>query len=375
MQGPGAPSPPVPATLPFTYYRGRVALRELLAALRVGVGDEVAVQAFTCVAVPEGVLACGAVPVWVDTAPNDVNMCPSSLIGKLTGRTRAIVIQHTFGIPAPLEAILPIAHERGIPVIEDCCHTFLSSVAGQRVGTFGVGAFYSFEWGKPLVCGIGGAAVPTDSAVSEEVARRYGNLRAPSFGRAARLELQYAAFALTYHPTVYWPLKRAFHLLSSLGMAEGNYHDLKGAGEPSDEFGLRMTTLTRRRLRRLLPQLETRARHASTIAGRYRNEIAGSSIEHLQIPAGAEVVFNRYPLFVKNKSALIALARRQYVELADWYDTPVHPLRGSALQTVGYRLGSCPNAERASMRIVSLPTHRRVSSAFVDKAVRLFAIS
>ena len=140
------------------YFRGRVALYALLKALKVGKGDEVAMQAFTCVANPEAVMAIGALPIYVDVEVDGVNMDPGDLEGKITSRTRAIVIQHTFGIPADIAPLRAIAKRNNIPVIEDCCHTLASRYDGQTVGSFGIGSYYSFEWGKPLVAGIGGGS-------------------------------------------------------------------------------------------------------------------------------------------------------------------------------------------------------------------------
>ena len=79
----------------LVYFRGRVALYALLKALDVGPGDEVATQAFTCVAVPEAIMATGASPIYVDLEPTGFNMDVGDLQHKITSRTRAIIVQHT----------------------------------------------------------------------------------------------------------------------------------------------------------------------------------------------------------------------------------------------------------------------------------------
>ncbi|HIE26284.1 TPA: hypothetical protein EYP66_03250, partial [Candidatus Poribacteria bacterium] len=88
----------------LTFFRGRVALYAILKALNIGPGDEVATQAFTCVAVPEGIMASGARPVWVDIEVDGYNMDAEDLRRKLTLRTRAIIVQHTYGIPADMDS-------------------------------------------------------------------------------------------------------------------------------------------------------------------------------------------------------------------------------------------------------------------------------
>ena len=119
------------------FLRGRIAMCAILKALGIGRGDEVIIQAFTCVAVPCPVLATGAKPVFADIDPATFNLDPASVEARITPRTRAIVVQHTFGIPADMDSILRIARARGIYVIEDCCHTVASSYRGARVGSLG----------------------------------------------------------------------------------------------------------------------------------------------------------------------------------------------------------------------------------------------
>ena len=143
------------------YSRGRVALKAILRGIGVSGGDKVAIQAFTCSAVPEAIMAAGALPLYVDIESDGFNMDPEDLRKKISHRTRAIIAQHTFGIPADMDRILGIANESQIPVIEDCCHTLTSSYKGKVVGSFGVGSFYSYGWGKPVVIGVEGAPLQT----------------------------------------------------------------------------------------------------------------------------------------------------------------------------------------------------------------------
>ena len=102
----------------FTFLRGRVGLYALLKALGVKKGDEVAIQSFSCIAVPEGVLAAGAKPIYIDIEKNGFNMDPEDLLRKINFRTKAIVIQHTYGIPAQIGRLCNIAKKNNIPVIE-----------------------------------------------------------------------------------------------------------------------------------------------------------------------------------------------------------------------------------------------------------------
>ena len=107
----------------FGFLRGRVALAALLKALNIGKGCAVAIQAFTCSALAEAVLSVGATPVWVDIEPDSFTMDADDLAKKISPQTKAIVIQHSYGIPASMDELCALAVKHNIPVIEDCCHT------------------------------------------------------------------------------------------------------------------------------------------------------------------------------------------------------------------------------------------------------------
>ncbi len=354
----------------LTFFRGRVALYAILKGLGIGAGDEVAAQAFTCVAVPEGIMATGAQPVWVDIEADGFNMDAADLRRKLTSRTRAIIVQHTYGIPADMELLLQVANEAGLPVIEDCCHTLASTYKGKTVGSFGVASFYSFEWGKPIVTGIGGSAVVNDPELRQRVREAYENYQAPGITRLVRIQLQYYAFGLLYRPSLYWPVRALFHRLGSLGMAESNYNPV-GEGNIAQDFNLRMAVPLQRRLARNLAKLDAQTRHSRWVASEYQARIQSSAaIIHPIPPKDSDTVFARYPLRARDKAGLLAVARKANVELSEWYATPVHPLAGQELRLVHYEPGSCPNAETRCAEIVALPTHPAVTKRDIDRAVK-----
>lgn len=352
----------------LTYYRGRVALRALLKALGIGPGDEVALQAFTCVAVPEGIMAAGARPLYIDIESDGLNMDAADLQRKLTPQTKAIVVQHTFGIPAEMDALMPVASRAGIPVIEDCCHTLESSYRGRAAGTFGLGAFYSFEWGKPVVVGIGGAARLNDEALAARVRSEYSAYLEPPRWKVARLQVQYAAHCILYRPSLFWPVRTLYHRLGSLGAAESNYNPIQ-AGRIAGDFSWRMAAPLQSRLRRKLGRLAELTRHSREVAAQYQNGLRSPSVRLPTIPGGCDWVPCRFPLRAVDKPSLLRKARAANVELAEWYATPIHPLKREEWPLIHYQPGSCLAAEQRCVEIVTLPTHPTVSRADVRRAV------
>ena len=150
------------APLAFTFWKGRTALFAILRALGIGPGDEVILPAFTCVVVPNAIRFTGATPVYADIAPNTYNIDPEDVCKKVTSKTCALIIQHSFGIPAELDSLLEVAKLYDLPVIEDCAHALGSRYRAQQVGTFGKAAFFSSQWSKPYTTGLGGIAVTSD---------------------------------------------------------------------------------------------------------------------------------------------------------------------------------------------------------------------
>ena len=355
----------------LTFYRGRVALYAILKGLGIGAGDQVATQAFTCVAVPEAIMASGAHPVYVDIEPNGFNMDASDLECKITPQTRAIVVQHTFGIPADMERIKHVADNADIPIIEDCCHTFVSMYKGKMVGSFGVGSFYSFEWGKPVVAGIGGSAIINDSNLNEKIQSQYKDYRFPSPMKLLRIQLQYSGFKILYRPSLYWPVRDMFHILGSIGAAESNYNPVQ-ENQVAEDFCLKMPKPLQRRMARKLSNLDAWSRHSRWVSNEYQSRIKSNQVRHTEIAPDCEVVFARYPLLANDKGMLLKQARKAKVELSDWYSTPIHPLTGNDLKLVRYKAGSCPNAEKRCKQVVTLPTHMAVKVKDVERIVTFF---
>lgn len=353
--------------LGLTYFRGRVALSAILKAMNIAQGDQVAIQAFTCVAVPEGVIATGARPLYIDIEPMGFNMDADDLLKKLTPETKAIVVQHTFGIPADMERIMQIADQRNIPVIEDCCHTLISTYNGRTVGSFGVGGFYSFEWGKPIIAGVGGSVVINDPELKNKIENQYTLYRFPPLLRRFRLFAQYQFHRLIYRPSLYWPVRSLYKKLSSLGMAEGNFNPIENGGYK--DFSLRMAKHTQKVLISKIRKLEEYTTHSRWTVSEYCSRINSPAVSHPKISNDADIVFARYPLVSKNKSQLLERAHRSNVEVADWFRTPIHPLGKDQWPLVHYEANSCPNAETMAKQVITLPTNIRVKKRYIDRTV------
>ena len=152
---------------------GLAALRLGLLGLGVGAGDEVVVPAYSCVALPNAVLALGAKPILADVDLDRWTLSPAHVEKCLSARTKAIVAVHLFGMPAPVEAL----SRWGVPVIEDCAHGIGGRCGNHPFGGTGTASFTSFYATKMIAAGEGGMFAARDSDLVERArhARDYGD--------------------------------------------------------------------------------------------------------------------------------------------------------------------------------------------------------
>ena len=138
---------------------GTAGLHLCLRALGIGEGDEVILPSFTFIAAGNAILYERARPVFVDIDPLTLNLDASKLEAKITPKTRAIIVVHTFGYPADLNPILDIARRHGLAVIEDACEALGAEYRGQRAGGIGDFGVFGFYPNKPITTGEGGMVV------------------------------------------------------------------------------------------------------------------------------------------------------------------------------------------------------------------------
>lgn len=362
------PGPATPALL--HYYRGRVALHAILRGLGVRAGDEVVLAAYTCAAVVEPLRRLGVRPVYLDIDRRTCTMDLSLLPAALTGRTRAVVVQHTFGAPVDLKRALAITEPAGVPIVEDCAHV-TSGPARESLGTAGVAAFFSYEWGKPVVAGVGGLAVVNDAELAARMRAQYAIFTAPPPRREVVMSAQYLAHRAAAGTGLLWRLRPLYRRLAGRGLIVGSYAD---EPDTSPEYGWRMSRTVRNRLPARIRGAQAALDRRRRLADRYRTALADLGLALPDAPeAPAGPVPLRIPLAVRAKARVLREAAAAGVDLGDWFTTPVHPFAGAGLAAVSYRPGSCPQAEWAAEHVVTLPVRAGTRPAAAEGALRLLA--
>ncbi len=145
------------------------ALHVAIAAEGIGPDDEVITTPYTFIATVEAICYLGAKPVLCDVDPVTRNIDPSLIEAAITSRTRAIVPVHIAGLPCEMDAILEIAHRRGLAVIEDAAHSLPARYKGKMIGTLSRSTAFSFYATKNLTTAEGGMLTTDD----DDLAKRY----------------------------------------------------------------------------------------------------------------------------------------------------------------------------------------------------------
>jgi perosamine synthetase len=146
---------------------GTVALHLALVTLGIGQGDEVIVPTLTFVAAVNAIAYTGATPVFVDSLPDTWQMDPADVQRKITPRTKGIMAVHLYGHPCAMDALVALAHQYDIFLIEDCAEAFGTRYQGKHVGTFGDIACFSFFGNKTITTGEGGMVMTDDKTLFE----------------------------------------------------------------------------------------------------------------------------------------------------------------------------------------------------------------
>lgn len=156
---------------------GTDAIEIALRTLDIGSGDEVITVSHSAVATVNAIVRTGATPVMVDIDPHYYTMDPAAVRLAITNKTRAILPVHIYGQSADMDALVLLANEFNLPLVEDCAQAHGASYKGKRVGSFGVSSAFSFYPTKNLgALGDGGISLFADEALAKKacVLREYG---------------------------------------------------------------------------------------------------------------------------------------------------------------------------------------------------------
>jgi perosamine synthetase len=159
---------------------GTSGLHLCVRALGLKAGDEVIVPSFTFIAAANAIRYEGATPVFVEIDGGTLNLDAACVEKAITPKTRAILVVHTFGVPAEMAALEAIAQRYGLHILEDACEAIGAEYCGRKVGSFGAAGVFAFYPNKQITTGEGGMIVTHDGALAERMRALRNQGRYPS---------------------------------------------------------------------------------------------------------------------------------------------------------------------------------------------------
>jgi dTDP-3-amino-3,4,6-trideoxy-alpha-D-glucose transaminase len=305
---------------------GTDAIELALRAGGVGAGDEVITVSHTAVPTVCAIERAGAVPVLVDIDPTTYTMDPAALESAITPQTAAVIPVHIYGHPAEIDSIRAVAQRHGLLLVEDCAQAHGASYKGQKVGTFGDIAAFSFYPTKNMgAYGDGGIVLTSKPAYAEQVRQ-----------------------------------------LRNYGQVEKYRNIQRGINSRLDEIQAAI-------LRVKLSHLDDHNAYRQHIANRYHMALADVELTLPKQMADAVHVYHLYVVRHPQRDSLRTLLQQNGVNTSIHYPTPIH--QQPAYTDLGYNIGSLPVTEQMATEIMSLPMFVGLSDDEVQTVCQQLAYS
>ncbi|WP_254862669.1 DegT/DnrJ/EryC1/StrS family aminotransferase [Halovivax gelatinilyticus] len=305
---------------------GTTALTATLEAIGLEPGDAVVTSPFSFVASANAIRLAGGRPVFADIDPETFTIDENAVAKQCSDRDDIVGILpvHLYGCPAPMTELVEIADEHDLFVVEDACQAHGASIDGDRVGSLGDAACFSFYPTKNMTTGEGGIVTTDDEALAARVASYINHGRRESNDRG------YEHAQLGHN-----------HRMTSIAAAIG-----------------------RRQLDRLPSFTDARRTNASY----YDEHLADAPVSRPAVPDGYGHVYHQYTIRVDDRDALRSSLDAANVETGVYYPTPIHQL--PAYDAVHTAATDLPVAERASREVLSIPVHPGIGTDACRRVVR-----
>ncbi|NMB84248.1 hypothetical protein GYA28_03070 [Candidatus Roizmanbacteria bacterium] len=323
------------------FLTARSALYYYLKSLSLPDESQVLVQGLTCEAVVLPIIEDKLKPVYVDIENKSFSMDLEDLKKKITGKTKVIILQHSFGItPFYRKEIIKLAREKRLFLIEDLAHG--SNADFSFASDYERGAYLlSFGRSKSVSAVFGGAIVS-----KKEI--RF-NLPLPSNAFILSCLLYKplsiiikASYDIKVGKIIHWLIRRFKLIVPEIT-------DKEKRGEYSHFFDKAFPSALAILLDRQLDGYEETKKRRSNSVKYY--------LDHLDKPFQMTLQpLMRYPLLVENRGEILKKMAEKHIYLGKWYDQVIAP-NTLDLNKVKYKVGSCPNAEQISRQIINLPTN------------------
>ena len=337
----------------YSFNSGRSAMYTILKSFGIGIGDEVLVQAFTCIAAIAPILWLGAKPVFVDIDKN-FNIDYKKLEQKINSKTKAVIVQHTFGFPANIEKIKKIARRHKLFFLEDCAHVLGAKYKKSYLGSFADAAFFSFGRDKILSSVFGGVALIKSSLMKK-------NRKMQKIYRSLSFPDNFWIFQQLFHLVSFTIILPFYQTLNIGKLLLVIFQKMKLLSFPilQEEYsGKKPAIFPKKYPNALAVLLLNQMRKLSAFSAKRQLivQIYDEKFDRFGAFYDKNKLLLRYPFLSDRAEEICRVGKKRGFLLGRWYANIVDP-KGVSLNNVGYVSGSCPAAENISKRIINLPTY------------------
>ena len=341
----------------FLFCTGTDALVAILKTLNLQKEDELIVPAYTCFSPGGAVTAAGGTVVFTDVSPHTLSLSFSAIEKSLSSKTRAIIAQHTFGIPAEeMAALRDLCDRRKILLIEDCAHLVPDGEV-HSIGTYGHAVILSFGRYKAISGMAGGAVICNDSALAAKVREIQKN--------SLMIEQSVIARLLLY--PILFPLARPFIGIGigTLGLWLCKKFHILLIGSTPDELGWKVGETTYRIPNACaflaLDQWEQRAEINDLRRNLTRYYREQAELNHWIFPSSItdNLPLQKFPIFLPGAERIRKALRRKNIHLYDGCWSRAHLTESGTLAYL-YLHQELLQGERGASAMM-LPIHSTMS--------------
>ncbi len=290
---------------------GTSALNLIMHALDYPLGSEIIVPVNTFLATSNAVELTGYNSIFVDIDPNTMNIDPKKIEDKISEKTKAIVVVHLYGSPAPMDEIISIAERHNLDVIEDCAQAHGALYKNKKVGSIGkISAFSLFPTKNFTVLGDGGMVSTNDKDLGQKIAmlRNAGRKDKPDDAEI---------FGFNF---------RLSEVMAAIGLA-------------------------------MITDFDKQTKRRQEIASIYENQL--KDIPEIILPQtlpNTSGVFHQYTIRTDKRDELKEFLKQNDIQSSIKYGIPLH-LVTAYKRKYNLNEGHYPEGERAAKTLLCLPMH------------------
>ena len=341
----------------YLFGSARSALYSILKSLNHSNGSEVLVTGFTCEVVPNAIINAGYTPIYVDINPTTYCMDPKIVEKLITRKTRVIIIQHTFGIPAQINELLSIAKKYNLFIIEDCAVSLGSKYKGKLTGTFGDAAIFSFELSKTITSCWGGMLLlnTNDTDILKSIDEFYDKVPEQNNLRSLKILFQLGISGILYRPKIHIFGKYLIAVFYKLKIFSPSTSSLEKKAKLPSEYLVKLSSsqakVTLRQFKRLATTIRNKIKIKEEFIHEFSNHLDSDFVKNIN---SDDVVLLRFPILTRNRKKLKDLFDSNKIELGFWFTAPLSSdLINHTL--FNYTFNDCICSEMVADQIINIP--------------------